>query len=225
MSSTKLKADVREVLGAKVKSLRANGLIPANVFGKGVDSLSIQINSDAFKKAFSEAGETGVIELTIGSETRPVLVDNIQVHPVNDEILHVDLRQVNLKEKIKANVPLEFVGVSPVEKLGLVVVEQLTEVEVEALPTDLPEKFEIDLSAITDLESVIMIKDLQVPANVEVQADPELIIVNVTEPKEEVMEVVEPEAEVGAEGEEGKEKAEESETSESEETPSEDNLE
>lgn len=191
MSSTKLNATVRDVLGSKVKSLRASGLIPANVYGKSVESLAIQIKTEDFRLAFSEAGETGVIELNVGGDVRPVLVDNIQVHPVTDEILHVDLRQVNLKEKITANVPLEFVGEAPVEKLGLVVMEQLTEVEVEALPTNLPEKFEIDLSSITDLESVIMIKDLKVPADVEVLADPELIIVNVTEPKEEVMEVVE----------------------------------
>lgn len=189
MTRTKLTAQKREVTGRKVSALRKEALIPANIYGNNVESLSIQIDIKAFEAAYKVAHETGVIDLDVDGDIRPVLVDEVQVHPVSDEILHVTLRQVNLKEKITANVPFEFIGEAPAEKIGLIVVEQMNEVEVEALPTDLPEFIEVDLSVLIDAESSISIADLKVPADVEIKAEAEQIVANVSEPqKEEVIE-------------------------------------
>jgi len=213
MSSAKLKAEVREILGSKVKQLRSAGIIPANIFGNTTDSVSVQVVSEDFRNVFAETGETGLIQINIEGEDRPVLIDNIQTHPVTDEILHIDFKQVNLKEKVVATVPLVYVGDSPAEKVGLVVMQQLNDVEVEALPMDLPEKIEVDLTTLVDTESFISIADLDTGNKFEIQAEKSQIVANVAEPREEEVEIVETEEEA----EEGSEEKVEGETTE--ETP------
>lgn len=189
-----LKAQKREVSGRKVKNLRLEGILPANVFGKKVKSLSIQLNSKEFAEVYKKAGETGIVSLEIEKEkeSRPVLIYNLQAHPVSDMPLHVDFLQVDLKEKVTARVPVELVGESPAEKQGLgTVVQQIQEIEVEALPADLPEKFEIDKTELTEVDQLVKVSDLKVDrSKVEIKTDGESIVVKVEPPqKEEVVEV------------------------------------
>lgn len=202
MDTKTLKAEVRKVEGRKVKTLRVKGVIPANIFGKKVKSQSIQISLKDFEPLYKEVGETGVINVTFGSETRPVLVHNVQLNAKSDEILHVDFHQVDLKEKIEADVPVELTGESPAEKQSLgTVVQYVNEVKVEALPTDLPEKFVIDISELSEVDQAVFVKELKIDrSKVEVKNDPEDIVVKVEPPqKEEVVEI--PIVPVGAEGE------------------------
>lgn len=207
MQKHELKAEKRDVLGRKVKHLRKEGVIPANIFGKKVKSLAIKVSSDDFKKVYKDAGETGLVEITLGGkDIRPVLIHNVQVGPVEDGILHVDFLQVDLKEKVTAEVPVEAVGESPAEKQGLgTVVTQINEVEVEALPSDLPEKFEVDLSLLTEVDQAIYVKDIKVDTKkVMILDNPEDIIVKV-EPLQKVEEIAPEPAptEVPGEGETG----------------------
>jgi large subunit ribosomal protein L25 len=205
MDKYNLKAEKRKISGRKVKTLRNEGLLPANIYGKKVKSLAIQVAQIEFEKVYKEAGETGIVELAVGKEKRPVLINNVQVHPVTDLPLHVDFLQIDLKEKVTADVPVELIGESPAEKSGLgTVVQYLNEIEVEALPGDLPEKFEIDLSKLTEVDQSVFIKDLAADTKkVEVKADADQILVKVEPPRKEEEEL--PPVEV--EGEEG-EKAE-----------------
>ncbi len=180
MTKITLKADKREVTGRKVKALRSEGLLPANIFGKKIDSLSIQIDKAAFIETFNKAGETGIVELSVGKETRPVLVHGIQVDPVTSEPIHVDFFQVNLKEKVTANVPLELVGESPAEKQKLgTLVQQIDEIEVEALPADLPDKFELDVSGLAEVDASVTVADLKADSKVEIITDKELIVAKI----------------------------------------------
>ncbi len=201
MNKHKLSADPREILGRKVKKLRQEKLVPANVFGKGVKSQAIQVSSEAFEEVYKEAGETGIIDLTVGKSTNPVLVSNVQVHPVTDKVLHVDFRQIDLTQKISATVSIEIVGESPAEKSGIgTVVQQISEVDVTALPADLPEKFEVDVTELTEVDAAIFVSDLKYDkTKVQIEADAEQIVVKVEPPQKE--DVVEAPAEV-AEGEE-----------------------
>lgn len=194
MATKKLKAEQRKVTGRKVKKLREEGKLPANIFGKGVKSVSIQVDDKEFRNAFKEAGETGIIEITFGKETRPVLIHNVQTDPITGEDLHVDFHQVNLKEKVSAAVPVETAGEAPAEKQGLgTAVQYLDEVEVEALPMDLPEVFEVDLSGLEQVDQAIFVKDLPVDKNkVEIKQDPEEIVVKVEPLREEEEEPVAP---------------------------------
>ena len=147
MEQIPLTAQKRTILGRKVKNLRKDGLIPAHVFGHKVKTEHIQVKVGDFAKVFEKAGETGIVDLAIDSQKKPVLIRNVQVHPVTDEPLHIDFYQVNLAEKVKVNVPLEVVGEAPAveKKIGLLLTP-VSEIEVEALPADLPEKIEVDVS-------------------------------------------------------------------------------
>lgn len=212
MDKHTLKAEKRKILGQKVKTLRKEGVLPANIYGKKVKSLAIQIPMNEFEKVYKEAGETGIIEIAVDSSKRPVLINNVQVHPVTDIPIHVDFLQIDLKEKVTADVPVDLIGESPAEKSGLgTVVQQINEIEVEALPTDLPEKFEVDLSKLTKVDMAVLVKDLDVDKKkVEIKSDVEQILVKVEPPRkeEEVVAPVETEDEEGV-TEEGEEPTEE----------------
>jgi len=203
MDKKVLKAEERKLTGRKVSTLRKQGLIPANVYGKKIASQSLQVSSDEFKKVYKEVGETGLLTLEIGKEEKPVLVNSIQLNAKTDEILHVNFFQVDLKVKVTANVPVEVVGEPEAEKQGIgTVVQYLNEVEVEALPADLIEKFEVDTTELAEVDQAIYVKDLKYDkSKIEIKSDPEGIIVKVEPPqKEEVVEVT-PIVPVGAEGE------------------------
>jgi len=205
MSKTILKAEKRSVEGRKVKTLRNKGILPGNVFGKKVKSLAVQVDLKDFEKTYKEVGETGLLTLSIGTDERPVLIHNLQLHPISDESVHVDFLQVDLKVKVEADIPVELSGESPAEKQGVgTVVQYVNEVKVEALPADLPEKFEVDTSGLAEVDQAIMVKDLSYDkAKVEVKTNPDEIVAKVEPPqKEEVVEapVAPAEGEVPTEG-------------------------
>ena len=172
---------IRADTGRKVKNLRLKGTLPANVYGKGLESLSLEVDALAFKAIFAHAGETGVIELTVDSTVKPVLIHNIQRDPVSADILHVEFYQVDLKQKVKTNVPLIFVGEAPtVVSKTAVLLTLLSEVEVEALPAELPEKIEVDVSVLTDLNQEVLVSDLVIPVGVSILTDISVGIVKAT---------------------------------------------
>lgn len=180
MKKHTLKAEVRTVSGRKVEKLRTSGLVPASVFGKHVKSAMLTVAQDDFAKTYQEAGESGLVELSVGSDTRPVLIHNVQIHPVTGLPLHVEFFQVDLKEKVHAKVPLEFTGESPavVQKQG-VLLTVLDEVEVEALPTDLPEKIIVDVSGLTAVDAEVKVGELKLGNGVTLISDPALTTVKV----------------------------------------------
>ncbi len=206
MEKITLKAKARKEVGRKVKLLRKEGILPANIYGKKIKSESIQITLPDFREVYKKAGETGLIYIEVegNKEAKPVLVANIQRDPVSDATLHIDFHQVDLKEKIGAKVPVELTGESPAEKQSIgTVVQYLSEVEVEALPTDLPEKFVVDISALIEVDQSLFVKDIKVDkSKVEIKTDIESILVKVEPPqKEEVVVAPTPaEGEVPAEG-------------------------
>jgi large subunit ribosomal protein L25 len=204
MAKVVLKADKRTLEGRKVKTLRKAGIIPGNIYGKKIKSQSVQVDLKDFQKTFKEVGETGLVTLTIGSDEKPVLIHNLQLHPITDEPVHVDFLQVDLKVKVEADIPVELSGESPAEKQGVgTVVQYVNEIKVEALPGDLPEKFEIDVAGLAEVDQSILTKDLKYDkSKVEIKSDLEAIVAKVEPPqKEEVVEAPAPaEGEVPAEG-------------------------
>ncbi len=185
----KLKAEVRNVLGKKVKHLRTAGITPATVYGNDFKALSIQVDTKELNKVFDEVGESGLVDLEVDGKTYPVLFRNPQYHPVEGNLIHIDGYKVNLKEKITATVPIEFVGESPAVKAGNVLIEVTEEVEVEALPADLPEKIEVDISKLENLDQQVTVADLVVDkSRVEIKTAADQVVVKLEEPKEEVIE-------------------------------------
>jgi len=193
-----LKAQEREILGKQVKKLRRDGFIPAHVFGKKIPTEHLSVKAHDFSRIFSQAGETGLIDLKIGdSKIRPVLVRDIQVDPVRGAILHIDFYQVNLTEKVKVSVPIRIVGEEPeaVQMGEAVVIQPLGEVEVEALPTELPDHLEVDISSLQQINDAISVSQMLVPVGVEVMTDLEAVVVKLdTAVSEEAQQLMEEQA-------------------------------
>lgn len=210
-----MNAEERTVLGKKVKQLRKNGQLPAHVFGKGVETEHVTVNGNEFLTIFHQAGETGLIELKIGREkVRPVLVREVQHDPVSSDLIHIDFYQVDLTQKVKVPVPLVLIGEQP-EAVHLgeaIVLQTLNEVEVEALPTDLVEKIEVDITPLKAIDDAINVSQLNLDrSKLTIHADAEAVVVKlapaVSAEMEKLMEEQAAEqaaAEVAAEGEEAK---------------------
>lgn len=180
MKKYTLSAVKRDIIGRKVKSLRAKGEIPGTVYGKDVKSVSVAVGGDKFMEIYSAAGETGLVELSVDGETRPVLIHTVQKDPVKGAILHVEFYQVNLKQKVKTNVPLEFTGEAPAvtQKVG-VLLTLIDEIEVEALPADLPEKILVDVTKLSEIDQEVKVGDLPVPSGVTVLTAQDQAVVRV----------------------------------------------
>ncbi len=187
----KLTVEKRKITGRKTKTLRREGILPANIYGKKEKSLSVQLETKSFLPVFKEVGETGLIELKVADEkeTRPVLIHNVQFHPVDETPLHVDFYQVDLKEKVTTKVPVELIGESPAvkDKIGILI-QPLSEVEVEALPADLPEKIEVNISGLKAINDAVAVSDVKLPEGVRVLTEGKEILVKI-EPlaKEEIV--------------------------------------
>ncbi len=196
MTKHTLKVEKRTIVGRKVKSLRKEGLIPGVVYGKKSKTVNLQLDAKIFGKLHATVGESALVYLQITGEKeeRPVLIRQVTLHSVSDTILHVDFHQVDLHEKVSAFVPVRIVGEAPAEKEKLgILVQQLHEVEVEALPTDMPEKFEVDSSVLTEVDQTILVKDIKVSVKVEVLTDSTQIVAKIEHlAKEEVKEEVAP---------------------------------
>lgn len=180
-----LKATIRKEFGKKTKSIKANGLVPAVVYGPGVKNISVQVAEKEFKKVYAKAGESSLIELSTEGEKekRPVLVHEIQKNPVTDNIIHVDFYQADLKEEVQVAVPLVFEGVAPAEKeLGGTLNKNMLEVEVKALPNNLPQEIKVNISGLKTFEDHILVKDLVVPKDVTILKKPEEIVASVLAP-------------------------------------------
>lgn len=153
--------------------------------------MSIQFGIKEMEKIFEEVGESGLVDLAIGEELIPVIFRNPQYHPLVGNLIHVDCYKVNLKEKIITTVPVEIIGESLAVKAGNVLVEVTNEIEVEALPADLPERVEVDISVLDEVGKMITVADLKLGKGVEAKTHHEQVIVKVEEPKEEVVETPE----------------------------------
>ena len=165
MKKPKLEVQKRKILGRKVKKLRTQGLLPTNIYGKKIKSKALQVDLKEFEKLYKEVGETGVVDLKIKGEkkTRPILIHNLQLHPVTDLPLHADFRQISLKEKTTVEVPVELIGEALAEKEGIgILVTLLDSLEVEALPSDLPEKLEVDISNLKAIDDAVRVIDIKV---------------------------------------------------------------
>ncbi|OGG06773.1 hypothetical protein A2872_00890 [Candidatus Gottesmanbacteria bacterium RIFCSPHIGHO2_01_FULL_42_12] len=180
MEKTTLTAVTRTVLGRKVKALRRQGVLPANLFGKKVKSLALQIPVKEFMTVYKKVGETGLVELKTEKETYHTLITKLQTDPLTRLPVHAEFHAVSLTEKIKAKVPVELMGESPAVKDGIgLLLQTLNEIEVEALPTDLPEKIEVEVSKLSAVNDQITVGDLPKLKGVEVLTDGGEILVKV----------------------------------------------
>jgi len=177
----------RTILGKKVRQLRRQGRIPANIFGRADGSLPVEVDAHTLEQFLLHHPATRVVTMPIeGQDGTPetVLVRHVQRHPRTRRILHVDFFHVAMNERVTARVPLHFTGDAPaVKNLGGILLHLLDALEVEALPVDLPEAIVVPLDVLTELDSTLRVGDIVVPPNVTVLDDPEEVVVKVSMPR------------------------------------------
>ncbi|MDD2224713.1 MAG: 50S ribosomal protein L25 [Candidatus Shapirobacteria bacterium] len=193
-----IKAELRTVLGRKVKKIRKEGLLPATVYGRNFEPISVQFKAMELERLFNEVGESGLVELLIDTQKIPVLFRNPQYSPVESDLVHIDCYKVNLKEKITATVPIEFIGESQAVKEGNNLVEVSNDVEIEALPADLPESITVDITVLNTVDDMITVGDIKLGEKMEMVTQLDQVIVKVEKPRVEEEAPVEEEAQGAA---------------------------
>ncbi len=181
---TELKAEIRELLGKKVRRLRAQGILPATVYGHNVNPLSIQVDARDFRTLLRSQGRTQLINLLVGSERpRPVFIKQTAVDAKRNALLHVEFFQANLREKVTTHLPLHFVGVSPAVREGGILLTLLDHIDIECLPDDVPAGgIEVDVSQIAEINGTTHVSDLTIPGNVTLLTPLDEIVAKVDAP-------------------------------------------
>jgi len=190
-----LTAEKRTVIGKQVKQLRRQGRVPGVMYGHGFDPVPLQFEARGLRQMLSHVGGSQLVSIKVEGEKQPemTLVREVQRDPIRRTLLHVDFYRVKMTERLTAEVPLEIVGESPVVEAGEgILLQGLSTVEVECLPGDLVDAIEVDLSDLTKVDQALYIRDLAVPAGIDVLTGPEEMIVRVV-PLEEEEEVEEEE--------------------------------
>ena len=190
-------------LTAKIRKEKVTeaGFIPAVLYGPGIENVSIEIDRKTIEKMYKEVGET-LIDLDVEGKKYNVLVHETQVNPITLELIHVDFYQPNLEIETEADVHLEIIGVSPAIKLGGTMISNMREVTVKALPKNLPNKIEVDVSELEQIGDSITIQDIKTPEGVKVVFDdPEEIVIQILEPEDVEKELATPIEEINKEPE------------------------
>lgn len=203
----------RTVIGKKVAVLRREGTIPANIYGRGLESVAVQMPWPQAREMLNAHGRNTLIEVKLSSESdpRPVVVRDIGRDPVSGEVEHIDFFQVDLTRTIQANIPVHLIDEAPaVHTFGGILVQSLESVAVEALPNQMPEAIEISVAQLEELEQSLTVADLTAPTGVTILTAEDVGIAQIARPRVEV------EEETVLEGEEGE--LPEGETAEAEES-------
>ncbi len=197
-----LTSQTRNIFGKEVKLLRQKGVVPAVAYGRGASTDHIELSTKDFMKVYKDAGSNTIVDLDVSGKPVKTIIYNVDYDPVTDLPRHVDFFKIRMDEKLTTQVPLTFVGESPtVRAEGAIVVHIKDHVEIRCLPADLPHEIQVDVSVMAQVNDSIHIKDLPVPANVEILDGLEDMVAQAIIPKEIKAEVpVAPVAVAGAEG-------------------------
>lgn len=186
MREISLEAKKRTIKGTGgVRKLRDQNLIPAILYGEGKESVPLEINEKDIKKIMHGGSwESVVIDLKVedDNKVKNVIIKDIQVDPIKRNLLHLDLCEISLKEKIKVHVHIETVGEAPGVKSNGGILEHITrEVEIECLPTEIPENIKVDISAL-EIGDIVTIGDLKLSSDIEIITDKERVLLKVIPP-------------------------------------------
>jgi large subunit ribosomal protein L25 len=177
-----LDVEVRSVEGKKVKRLRQQGILPAVIYGKSFEAISLQINERAFQNVYKQAGRSRLIEVNIpGKGKQAAFVHMLQRHPITRAILHADLRAVDLKIELTVEVRVITTGESPIVERGDAILLHVTpSVQVHALPANIPQQLEVDISGLESVDQSIFLRDLAESSTYKVLGDPDTVLIALT---------------------------------------------
>jgi large subunit ribosomal protein L25 len=181
MEEITLKASKRIVIGKQVNALRREGLLPAVVYGRRIESIPISLDMREASRILEKAASSALIVLDVDGEQYYTLVREKQRNPVLGTFRHIDFQAVSLTEKVRANVAIQLIGEAPaVDMYFGILVSNLEQLSVESLPKNLPERIEVDLGSLQEIGDAIFVRDLSLPKGVEVLDDLNEIVVVVT---------------------------------------------
>ena len=191
MEKVVLKAVKREVIGKQVKAMRREGQLPAVIYGRHLEPIAISLEAHAASIAMGKLTSSSLITIELDGKEYPSLVRERQRNFIKGNLTHIDFLAVDLKEKIRATVRLEFVGVSgAVKDYNGVLVKNIEKLEVECLPTDLPERISVDIAALAQIGNSIRVRDLATSDAIRILNDEDETIAVATAPKTEAVDVV-----------------------------------
>lgn len=182
----KLNAQRRTVLGKQVKHLRREGILPANIYGNQQDSIPVQVDTHEMERALKTHGATQLYQLVIAPDgaQETVIVRHITRQPATNVIQHIDFFHVKMTEPMRAKVPVRLTGEAPAVKVhDGVLIQSLDYAEVEALPMDLPEALELDISDMEDLNTSRHASALKLPRKVTLITPEDEIVVSIQAPR------------------------------------------
>jgi large subunit ribosomal protein L25 len=181
-----LHAQPRTVLGKKVKQLRNNGILPANIYGRGLESTAVQLDEREFFRAIKSSGARSMFELAVEGEKEPrfVVLRRLDRSGGTGDLIHADFYQVDLNRPLQTNISIIFDGESPaVRDLAGTLLQMIDTVSVRCLPLDIPAAIHVDLEQLTDFDVSVTVGDLDVPQGVEILNDPSIPVVTVNPPR------------------------------------------
>ena len=205
MADNELQVARRIVTGKKVAALRRAGQMPGNVFGHRVESASVQADTVELTHLLRAMGRNAIIRLKVEGEpaARAVMVRHIARNPLDGKMLHVDFYQVNMSEKMRADVPVVLTGTSDaVTTYGGVLMQMVDVIHVEALPGDIPSEYTVDVAQLTQLDQAVHVRDLHIEGGtVTILSDLDVVVARVASPRLATEETVTAEAVEGVPGE------------------------
>ena len=196
---TILKVERRATLGKAVKRLRSEGIVPANVYGRGRESTAIQASLEEFRRVYRAVDRNAVVQVQIDgdAETIPVVLREVQRKPIGSDMLHIDFYEVDLKRLIHSEARVVLTGSSEAVALGGTLVQSVDSVMLEALPLEMPSEITVDVSGLDEFGNSVLVRDLELPEGVRAISDETVAIVTVLAPRVTEDE----EEEIGAEAE------------------------
>ena len=177
MEKVVLKATKRDVVGKQVKALRREGKLPAVIYGRHTEPITINLDAHSASLALAKITSSSLVTIDVEGAEYPTLVREKQRDYIKNRLLHVDFLAVSMTEKLRTRVNVRFIGVSPaVKDYNAVMVHNLEELEVECLPADLPERIDLDISVLARPGEGIRVKDVRVADAIRLLDDPETMV-------------------------------------------------
>ena len=183
---SKYEAEPRDILGKKVKNLRENGIIPANIYGKGIDSIPVQMSYSKVKTMLNSEGINGYIELDINGEksSRAVIIRDVTRHPISRDVEHIDFNQVDQSTKIQANIPIVIIDEAPaVTENKAVLLNGIDSLQISALPGSLPKSIEVSVAGLMEFDDAVFVSDIQIDNSIDVLSPSDALVVKASAPR------------------------------------------
>ena len=184
MTTMKMQIEKREVFGKnKVNKMRVENLIPGVIYSREKETQHVNINSVEFLRVYRVAGTSSMIDLELDGVSTPVIIKEVQRHPVRGNFTHIDFQELNMKEKIKMHVPISLLNRDSIKLQPSTLMQFLDEVEIECLPGDIPFHAELDVENM-DFATALYVSDLDIAKNdkIEILTELDQVVCTLSEP-------------------------------------------